>query len=134
MAKLKIKDLEGDPKDIDKLFQKHNCDLSSYIGAEKSVSKNIKIWLVSVCILHFILACLLWLDIFTIPIYKILFLSLIFSSIIIVICVYLQFKNVHLAGFSFLGILLITIVALNIYTPQQAIKKIEKVIFSIYNK
>lgn len=134
MAKLKIKDLEGTPKDIDELFQKHNCDLSSYIGAEKLVPKSNKIWLWLGGVFHFVLACLLWLDIFPMPVNKILLLGLIVSAIILVFCVYLQFRNLQLAILCFFGTLLIILVTLNVYTPQEAMKKIEETVLNKYNK
>jgi apolipoprotein N-acyltransferase len=134
MAKLKIKEMEGTLKDIDELFQKHNCDLSSYIGAEKSVPKSIKVWLWFCSVLHFVLASLLWLDIFILPVNKILLLGLIVSAIILIFCVYLQFKNLKLAILCFFGTLLIILVTLNVYTPQEAMEKIEETILNNYEK
>ena len=134
MAKMKIKDIEGNLKDIDELLQKHNCDLSSYIGAQKSVPKSIKTWLWIAGVLHFVLACMLLLDIFLTPINKVLMLGLIVSAIIIVFCVYLEFRNLQLAVLCFIGTLLIILITLNVYTPEEAMKKVEETVLKYYKE
>lgn len=134
MAKLKIKDLEGTLKDINELFQEHNCDLSSYIGAEKSVPKGIPLLLIVSILFHFVVACILWAAEISETLYKILFLGLIFSAITIIFCVYLKFKNPTLTLLCIVGAMIIIVIALNISTPQDTMKKVEEVLLNLYDK
>jgi hypothetical protein len=56
MGRIKIKDMEGKEKDLQKLFQKSGCSLADFLKIEKR-KKVSAIWLWMLVFAFFVLAC-----------------------------------------------------------------------------
>lgn len=134
MAKLKIKDIEGDPKDIHELFQSGGCDLPSYIGAGAKNKMLSAWWIVGVTLLFFILACCIWTELFNLIWTKVSILGLFLSCFLIIILVQYNYRNYLITILSAAAGVAIILMALNIYSPAEIAKKMESITQSHYKK
>ena len=126
MARIKIKDIEGDAQDVKNILQDLNCDLSTYLGAPTAPKMIPAFWIWIIVPVFFILASCLWIGLFNPAWSKISILGVftLFGSILVI--VHYNFKNWSLTAIvGFAGLILI-LLALNAYTPQELAKKIEK--------
>lgn len=126
MAQIKIKDIEGDAQDVKNILQELNCDLSAYLGAP-AAPKNIPVfWIWIIIPVFFILASCLWIGLFNPAWSKVSILGLFSLCGSISLIIHYNFKNWSLTAIvGFAGLILI-LLALNVYTPQELAKKIEK--------
>jgi hypothetical protein len=134
MAKLKIKDIEGDAEDIYDLFQKSGCDLSSYIGAGTQSKTFSAWWIVSAITLFFVLSCCIWTGIFNLAWTKVGILSLFLLGFLIVILIQYKCRNHIITILSGIAGLAIIFIALNIYSPSEVAKKMEAATIKKYEK
>ena len=67
MAKIKIRDIEGDADEIKNLFKDLGCDLNSYISTTPIKTKVPTYWLFILGAAFFVLTCIIWCDLFNPP-------------------------------------------------------------------
>lgn len=124
--KIKIKDIEGDSEEVIRLFSSSDCSLSEYLNA----NKPIKIPLIAIGILVvvvFIINCVLWI----LPMEyeatrKILILASFLLGGIGTIMAHMNWKNFVITFVTAITALLVLTISMNIYTPEEAAKKVEK--------
>lgn len=124
--KIKIKDIEGDSEEVIRLFSSSDCSLSEYLNA----NKPIKIPLIAIGILvvvFFIINYVLWI----LPMEyeatrKILILASFLLGGIGTIMVHMNWKNFVITFVTAITALLVLTISMNIYTPEEAAKKVEK--------
>ncbi|WP_118974807.1 hypothetical protein [Taibaiella koreensis] len=128
MAKVKIngKRIEGDVDAINTLFQQNSCNLAAYIGAAKNAPKHTAAYTITCIVAFLVVASLVWINALPLVIHKILVL-LLFSLCFIITYLMHTLRKGHLATtIAFVGALAITLIALNVRTPQQVAKTIEE--------
>ncbi|MCH5719893.1 hypothetical protein [Niabella hibiscisoli] len=126
MAKLKIKDIEGQAADVYALFKQGGCDLPSYIGAEPQRGKVAGIYILILLILFFIAGCFVFTGILNDVWTKVAILSTFFSGLSIIIVLHYNYKNVVLTILTGIAVLIIALLALQVYTPRDMAKKLKK--------
>lgn len=104
MGKLKIKDIEGELSDIHQFFSSENCDLSSYLGAEKKQNKIPILWIGTIVVVFFVLCCCIWNNVFNYSWNKVATLGVFILSFLIVGLFYYNFKNAGLLLFHLLPV------------------------------
>lgn len=124
--RIKIKDIEGDSEDIRDLFLSNNCNLAEYLEIPNHISFNLR-WLIGCVCLYIVVLCILW----NIPsdyiiCYKILMLLSIALAVLSVVLVHAKYKNYALSFIAIIGVLILYLIAANIYTPEEVAKKIER--------
>lgn len=127
MGNLKVKDIEGDPLDIHKLFQEGNCDFPSYIGAETRRKRVSNLWIVVLTLGLFILASCIYTDIFNSTWNKVAVLGVFFLGPLVVLIIYYNFKSIPLTVLTGIAYIIITLLVLKVYSPQGIAKKMEDV-------
>ena len=126
MAKLRVRDIEGDADEIKNLFKDLGCDLNTYINTKPTVSKIPTFWLYVSVPLFFVLSCLLWIGIFDATWTKVITLFLFLILGITSIIVHFNHNNCSITSISFFTGLCLILICLNVYTPSEISKKIEK--------
>ncbi|WP_343330360.1 hypothetical protein [Polaribacter staleyi] len=125
-GKIRIKDIEGDAGQITDLCKNLGFDLNSYLN-EKPVKKQInKIWIYITVPLFFILCCLVWAAPLNPSLFKVLILGLFLLLGAIVVIIQFNHDNWMISGISGITGICLILISLNVYTPQEIIKKIEK--------
>jgi|GEM_PF-2100354 len=134
MGRLKIKDIEGDAPDVSNLFQIGRCDLASYLGAEEPPKKISNLWIWMIAGLFFILASCVWVDIFNEVWTKVAILGLFALCFLLLLMVHYNFKNWSLTVITGFAELVLILVALNVYPPQEIARRIEKTTVKKYEE
>jgi len=127
VAKVTIskKGIKGNADDISKLLQQQQGDLLSLIGAQKIVPKYTATCIITGIIIFLTVASLVWVGSIPFVFHQILILLLFALSFIITYLMHILRKG-HLATtIAFLGTLVITLIVLNVRTPQQVAQTIE---------
>jgi hypothetical protein len=125
MGKIKIKDIEGDAQDIKALLKDLNCDMATYLGATVPPKRIPLLWLYLSVPLFIILATSEWIGVFNPILSKVSIIGLFFLYSCIVLIFHYNFKNWSLTTIAGIAGLIIILLALNVYTPQEVAKKIE---------
>ncbi len=126
MAKIKVKDLEGDAEEIKNLLKDFGCDLNTYINTQPITKKIPDFWLYILVPIFFILSCLLWVDVFNSTCAKIATLFLFLNLGFIVLIVHYNYNKTPISVITFLIGLCLSLISLNVYTPKEITKKIEE--------
>ena len=119
MAKLRVRDIEGDADEIKNLFKDLGCDLNTYINTKPTVSKIPSFWLYVSVPLFFVLSCLLWIGIFDATWSKVITLFLFLILGITSIIVHFNHNNWSITSISFFTGLYLILICLNVYTPSE---------------
>lgn len=125
MAKLKIRDIEGDADEIKNLFKDLGCDLNSYINTRPTKSIIPNYWLYILVPVFFALTCLVWCDIFNPTWTKVSVLGVFLMLGLITIIVHHNHEKWSITGIQFFAGLSLILLSLNVYTPQELAKRIE---------
>ena len=134
MGKIKVKDIEGDPKDIQLLFQEGDCNLAGYLGAE-AVRKKIKDkWILLLISILFILSCCIWNDAFNAVWTKVTILATFFLSFFILLIVHSNFRSKAITTIVVVALAVNILLILKVYSPQEVAKKIEHLTLEEYKK
>lgn len=126
MAKIKVKELEGEAEEIKNLLMHFGCDLNTYINTQPITKKIPDFWLYILVPVFFILTCLLWIGVFDSVWSKVvtLFLFLILGCTSLI--VQFNHKNWVITAIAFFTGLCLIAIGLNVYTPKEITKKIEE--------
>jgi hypothetical protein len=125
MAKLRIKDIEGDADEIKNLFKDLGCDLNSYINTTPVKNSIPNYWLVILVPVFFILTCLVWCDIFNPTWTKVSVLGLFLLLGLITLIVHHNHDRWPITIIQFFAGFSLILLSLNVYTPQELAKRIE---------
>lgn len=125
MAKIKIRDIEGDAEEIKNLLKDFGCDLNSYISATPIKKKIENIWLFVLGGAFFVLACLVWCDIFNPTWTKVSILGLFLLLGIISFIVHHNHDKWTFTAIPIVTGLCLILISLNVYTPQELAKRLE---------
>ncbi len=126
MGQIKIKDIEGDAQDVKNILQDLNCDLSTYLGAPAAPKMIPVFWVWIIIPVFFILASCLWIGLFNPAWSKISIMGVFTLCGAILVIVHYNFKNSSVTAIiGFVGLILI-LLALHVYSPQELARKIEK--------
>jgi Zn-dependent membrane protease YugP len=93
MARLKIKEIEGDAPDVNSLFQNGGCDLASYLGMKAPQQKVPSVWIGIMAVVFFILTSCVWIDVFSLVWTKVAILGVFLLFFLILLTVHYNFKN-----------------------------------------
>ncbi len=126
MAKLKVKEIEGEAADINQLFKNGNCDLASYLGATPPPKKIHERWLWLTIMAFLGLALCISLNPSNYYCKSVGTIGLFFFWSLIIFMVQYNHKKWPLTTISFVGGLIVIILALKIYSPEQVVKKLEQ--------
>lgn len=126
MAKIKIRDIEGDADEIKNLFKDLGCDLNSYISTTPIKNKIPHYWLFILGAVFFILSCLIWCDIFNSSITKIATLGLFLLLGLISVIVHYNHDKWTITAIPVVTGICLILICLNVYTPTEIAKKLEK--------
>lgn len=127
MGQLRIKDIEGEAHDIQKLFHEGEYDLSSYIGAGRKWKRISNFWIWGASFVFFILSSCIWINLFDNAWHKVATLGAFLLGFLITGMVQYNFRNRMLTAIAVVAALAIILIALEVYSPQEVIRKIEKV-------
>lgn len=123
---MKVKDLEGEPHEINNLLQQNNFSLSEYLSVKKE-KKNVPAFaLIIIGVLFFINACLVFIHTFSSPIHDILVLSLLIIAGFSVVIIHHNLENKMVTFLTACVFITIVSVSLGVTTPAQAIKDAAK--------
>jgi|SoiMetStandDraft_2_1073263.scaffolds.fasta_scaffold981125_1 hypothetical protein len=128
MGRLKIKDIEGEASDVNNLFQSGVCNWASYLGVEPPQKTFPTIWIWIMAIIFFVLASCVWIGVFNVACMKVAVLGLFLLCFSILWAVHYNHKNWSLTVITGVAGLVLILVALNVYTPQEIAKKLEKTV------
>lgn len=134
MGKIKVKDIEGDPKDIRLLFQEGDCNLAGYLGAEATLKKIKEKWIWLLISILFILSCCIWNDAFNAVWTKVTILAAFFLSFFILLIVHSNYRSKAITTIVVFALAVNILLILKIYSPQEVAKKIEKIAVETYNR
>lgn len=124
--RLKIKDIEGNAGQIQDLCKNLGFDLNSYLN-EKPTKKDIpRIWIWITAPLFFICCCLLWVVDLNPNLFKILILFSLGILGFVVFTIQYNYGNWIYSLISGITGLILLLVALEVYTPQEVLKKLEE--------
>lgn len=125
MGKIKVKDIEGAPKDIGLLFQEGDCNLAGYLGAEAARKKVKDKWIFLLISALFILSCCVWNDIFIPAWTKVSILATFFLSFFILLIVHSNYRSKMITMIVAVALAVNILLILKVYSPQEVAKKIE---------
>lgn len=134
MGKIKVKEIEGDPKDIQLLFKEGNCNLPSYLGAEVARKSVPDKWVLLLIIVLFILLSCIWIEIFNEIWTKISILGAFFLSFFILSIIQSNYRSKAITAIVSIALLMVMLLVFKIYSPQEVIKKIEKIATKKYDQ
>ena len=126
MAKIKVKDLEGDAEEITNLLIRFGCDLNTYINTQPVTKKIPNYWLYILIPVFVVLNCLLYINILNSIVSKITIILLFTILAFIVYIIHFNHNKSTVTGISFFGGLILILISLNIYTPKEITKKLEE--------
>ncbi len=126
MAKIKVKDLEGDAEEITNLLIRFGCDLNTYINTQPVTKKIPNYWLYILIPVFVVLNCLLYINILNSIVSKITIILLFTILAFIVYIIHFNHNKNTVTGISFFGGLILILISLNIYTPKEITKKLEE--------
>lgn len=126
MARIKIKEIEGEAQDIQKLFQEQECDLSSYIGVGRKCPKISVFWIWGLVLAFYVLACCIWTNVFINYWSKVAIIGAFMLFFLLIGIIQYNFKNWTLTFITGIAGLAIILVSLGVYSPQEIAKKIEQ--------
>jgi hypothetical protein len=127
MGTVKIKDIEGEARDIQQLFHDEGCDLSSYIGVDRTSRRISNLWIFGAAFVFFILSCCIWTDIIPGAWNKVAILGDFLLGFLVVALVHYNFKNWVITVIAIAAGLAIISVALGAITPQDAVRDIQQI-------
>lgn len=125
MAKIKIRDIEGDADEIKNLFKDLGCDLNSYISTTPIKSRIPTYWLFILGAVFFILTCIIWCDISSPSWTKVSILGLFLLLGSISFIVHHNHDKWAITAIPIVTGLCLILVCLNVYTPQELAKRLE---------
>jgi peptidoglycan/LPS O-acetylase OafA/YrhL len=125
MAKIKIRDIEGDADEIKNLFKDLGCDLNSYISTTPIKTKIPTYWLFILAGAFFILTCIIWCDLFNPTWTKVSILGLFLLLGLISFIIHNNHDKWAITAIPIVTGLCLILVCLNIYTPQELAKRLE---------
>lgn len=124
-GKIKVKDIEGDSEQIKNLFKDSGFDLNSYLNVRPLLKIHIAYVIIS-SVLFFSLTCLIWINVFNADWTKIATLGSILLLGVTLILVHYKYAMPSITWISFgIGLCLI-LLALNVYTPKELMKRLEE--------
>ena len=126
MAKIKVKDLEGDAEEITNLLIRFGCDLNTYINTQPVTKKIPNYWLYILIPVFVVLNCLLYINILNSIVSKITIILLFTILAFIIYIIHFNHNKNTVTGISFFGGLILILISLNIYTPKEITKKLEE--------
>lgn len=126
MAKIKVKDLEGDAEEITNLLLRFGCDLNTYINTQPITKKISNYWLYILIFVFVVLNCVLYINILNSIASKITIILLFTILAFIVYIIHFNHNKSTITGISFFGGLILILISLNIYTPKEITKKLEE--------
>lgn len=126
MAKIKIKDIEGDANEITNLFKDLGCDINSYLNTSPTKDKIPNYWLIILGVTLFILSCCVWCDLFSPAWTKVSILGLFLLLGLIVFIVHYTYEKWPITLIPSITGLCLILVSLNVYTPQELAKRLEE--------
>ena len=125
MAKIKIRDIEGDADEIKNLFKDLGCDLNSYINTTAIKTKVPTYWLFILGAAFFVLTCIIWCDLFNSSWTKVSILGLFLLLGLISFIVHHNHDKWSITSIPIVTGLCLILVCLNVYTPQELAKRLE---------
>lgn len=129
MGQLKIKDIEGDARDVGKLLRDI---LPGYLGVKVPTKKIPSLLIGMTACLFFILASCVWIDIFNVVWTKVAILGLFSLYFLLLLMMHNNYKSWSLTGITGLAGVVLILLALNVYPPQEVAKKIEEAVVEKY--
>ncbi|WP_212005546.1 hypothetical protein [Chitinophaga sp. HK235] len=133
MAKLKVKDIEGEATDIDFLFKNSNCDLASYLGASPATKVKGR-WLWITVVLFILLACCASLNLFSGYYKQTSTIGLFFLWSLIIFFIHYNHRKWSLTSICFAGGLIVILLALKVHSAEQIAEKLENMATKKYDK
>ena len=125
MAKIKIKDIEGDAKEIHNLIQNVGFDLQQYL-TDKPAKKPIpKIFMYISIAAFFIICCLVWTGVLNDYTNKCLTLLLFLLLGFVAITIQHNHNDWVVTALGGLTGLALILISLEVYSPKEVAKKIE---------
>jgi hypothetical protein len=134
MSRMTIKDIECDPQDLTEIFLPDKLDIYSYLGAPKPVKLIPIFWIWLIVPLFLILASCIWIGIFNPTWTKVSIIGVFALYSFMLIVVHYNYRNWSLTSIVVFGGLILLLLSLNVYTPQEIAKKIETNTVSKYSK
>lgn len=125
--KIKIGNLEGSKDTVIDFIKSSGADLPSMLNASKDVKVPFKCILAS-SIVFIVLVCIIAVAELYESVFKVLSILCIADAFILICLVYMAYKNGILTSIVALGETLILAISLGLYTPKEAVKKIEDVV------
>lgn len=125
MAKIKIRDIEGDADEIKNLFKDLGCDLNSYISTTPIKTRVSANWLFILGAAFFVLTCVIWCNLFNPSWTKVSILGLLLLLGLICVIVHHNHDKWAITVIPFATGLCLILVCLNVYTPQELAKRLE---------
>jgi hypothetical protein len=124
--KIKIRDIEGDSEEVIRLFNSADCSLSEYLSAHKPTKIPFKA-ICGVVFVFFLLNCALWILSNDYPsVRKVLILASFILGGGGTIMSHMNWKNPVVTTITAITALLVICVSMDVYTPEQAVKKVEQ--------
>ncbi|MDF9796126.1 hypothetical protein OKW21_001389 [Catalinimonas alkaloidigena] len=125
-GRIKIKDIEGDAKQITNLCKDLGFDISTYLN-QKPVKKTIsKTWLAIIIPCFFILSCVVWIGLLNPVLTKISILALFLLLGTTIFIIQHNYENWIISTIAGITGLCLILISLNIYTPEELAKKLER--------
>jgi hypothetical protein len=125
MAKIKIRDIEGDADQIKNLLKDLGCDLNSYISTTPIKPKIPNVGIFILCSIFFILTCVIWCDLFNSTWTKVCILGI---FLLLGLISYIVHNNYDKWSTTIIPIatgFCLILICLNVYTPQELAKRLE---------
>jgi D-alanyl-lipoteichoic acid acyltransferase DltB (MBOAT superfamily) len=132
MGKIKVKDIEGDPKDIQFLFQEGDFNLAGYLGAEAARKKVKDKWILMLISTLFILSCCIWNDAFNSVWTKVTILAAFFLSFFILLIVHSNYRSKAITTIVVVALAVNILLILKVYSPQEVARRIEDITIEGY--
>lgn len=128
MGKVKLKDIEGNPKDIQFLLKENDVSLWFYLAAEPFRKQVNSKWIFTIVIILFVLSCCIWIEVFNSVWMKVSTLAVFFLSFLILLITYSNYRSTVITTILTAALIVNILVILKVYSPQEVTKKIETII------
>ena len=131
MAIIKIKDIEGEAEDIQRLFHDEGRDITDYLGVDRTSRRLSKWWIVGVAALFFILSCCICAKNIPGGWNTAAILGEIMIPFVIIGMIHYKHRNWVITMIAIIACVAMASVAFHVNSPQGLIQHIEELIIKL---
>ena len=124
--KIRLKDIEGDAGEITDLCKNLNFDLGTYLNQKPTKKEIPKLWIWIGVPFFFVLCCIVWIIPLNPALYKVSILALFIIWALIIIIIQFNYEKWVLTLITGIAGMCLILIALEVYTPQEVVKKLEE--------